>query len=573
MKTMEHLSQEQLNYVCSKIPVAVAKDYFLKNPRDFQRLEKGFRAKSLSNEQVARILLRHYRDRFIQDFLIQCLYAELKFIEEKLRSDEGNQEVYIEALGDSIFDENVALYFQLIKQARTNEYIELMEAAIRREKRLKEEWLEEKNEAVEEKDDALTDLKEQVSKGKGREEKLKEEMKKQAAQIEAFEKERADAARAMGELESKVEGLVSAMAAAETRMDKTDASLLKNDEKQAGLSREWKKAKDALKADKRVDALDEKVATLAKQQEQIKRAVKELSEKQEAVLEAMKNRIAAEEEAEKSAAAAREPALPKRPGDMDLFGEFFEYNLKAMGLEENNPAYDAFLRYVESIAFEGRPLLVKSAPCMNLANALANTLDEKPAADAVSYDAGAPMDVFKSRLDKSASRVLCIHNVIGSGEELPILDLLQSYRDKIIFLTYDVDRTLYYLPEEAICQMHYVNLDGYTVLSQACAVTESPSRIDEVSHEPRARAAAPIKQGILREIGSQCGLSEGMIQKMNEPVEDGESLDAVLLFTMLPYVFKVLRLNPFAESKRLDHYAGAEGKSPLKKPMLEWYDR
>ncbi len=569
MITMEHLSQEQLNYVCSKIPVAVAKDYFLNNPKNFQRLEKGFRAKFLSNEQVARILFRHHRDPFIQNFLIKCLNGELKFIEEKLGPDEGNQEAYIETLGNSIFDENIALYFQLTEEKRSNEYIELMEAAIRREKHLRKRWLTEKSETVEEKDEALSDLKEQVSKGKGREVKLKEEIKKQAAQLEAFEKERADAARAMAELESKVEGLASAMVAAEARMDKTDASILKNDEKQAGLCREWKKAKDALKADKRVDALDEKVATLAKQQEQIKRVVKELSEKQEAALEAVKNRIAAEEE-ERSAASAREPALPKRPRDMALFEEFLEYNLTAMGLEENDPGYDAFLRYVEAVAFEGIPLLMKTAPATNVANSLANVLDERPTAEALYYDSA---EELKKQLDKSAHRVLCIHNVIGSGEELPVVDLLQNYRDKIIVLAYPADRTLYYLPEEVLTRVRYLNLDGYEALSQVRRPAESPSSMDEAPYEPEERIAAPVKQAILREIGSQCGLSKKVIQKMGEPVEDGETLDAVLLFTLLPYVSKALRLNPFAESKRLDHYVGADENSGLKRLMLEWYDR
>lgn len=569
MITMEHLSQEQLNYLCSKIPVVVAKDYFLNNPKSFQRLEKGFRAKFLSNEQVARILFRHHRDRFIEDFLIQFLNEELKFIEEKLGPDEGNQEAYIEALGGSIFDENIALYFQLTEEKRSNEYIELMEAAIRREKHLKKEWFTEKSETVEEKDDALSDLKEQVSKGKGREVKLKEEIKKQAAQLEAFEKERADAARAMAELESKVEGLARAVVAAEARMDKTDASLLKSDEKQAGLCREWKKAKDALKADKRVDALDEKVATLAKQQEQIKRVVKELSEKQEAALEAVKNRIAAEEE-ERSAAAAREPALPKRPRDMVLFEEFLEYNLAAMGLEENDPGYDAFLRYVEAVAFEGIPLLMKTAPATNVANSLANVLDERPTAEALYYDSA---EELKKQLDKSAHRVLCIHNVIGSGEELPVVDLLQNYRDKIIVLAYAADRTLYYLPEEVLNRVRYLNLDGYEALSQVRRPAESPSSMDEAPYEPEERIAAPVKQAILREIGSQCGLSKKVIQKMGEPVEDGETLDAVLLFTLLPYVSKALRLNPFSESKRLDHYVSADENSALKRLMLEWYDR
>ncbi|MFR6436535.1 MAG: hypothetical protein ACLUOC_01355, partial [Peptoniphilaceae bacterium] len=191
-------------------------------------------------------------------------------------------------------------------------------------------------------------------------------------------------------------------------------------------------------------------------------------------------------------------------------------------------------------------------------------------AEALYYDSA---EELKKQLDKSAHRVLCIHNVIGSGEELPVVDLLQNYRDKIIVLAYAADRTLYYLPEEVLTRVRYLNLDGYEALSQVRRPAESPSSMDEAPYEPEERIAAPVKQAILREIGSQCGLSKKVIQKMGEPVEDGETLDAVLLFTLLPYVSKALRLNPFAESKRLDHYVSADENSALKRLMLEWYDR
>ena len=572
MKTVDHLTEEQLNYLCSKIPVAAAKYYFLKHPKEFQRLEKGFRVKSLSNEQVARILFRHHSDRFIKDFLIKYLDTELVTIQALLdhrASDEADQEAYIEAFGDSIFDENVALYFQLTKQVRSEKYIELMEAAIRREKRLTKEWSAEKSDIVDEKDDALSDLEDQVAKGKGREEKLKEDMKKQAAQLEAFQKESEKRAQAMAELRTKVEKLARAMDAAEARMDKMDEHLRKSDEKQEALGREWQQTKEEIKADKRVDAVEEKVAVLANQADQIKRTVKEFGEKQQPAKAVVENTRPAKE-VEKQPANEEKPSLPKRPLDMALFEEFLEYNLTAMGLEENDPGYDAFLRYAEAIVFEGIPLLVKTAPATNIANSLANVLDERSTAEALYYDSA---EELKKQLDKSASRVLCIHNVIGSGEELSVVDLLQNYRDKIILLTYIHDRTLYYLPEEVLSRVRYLNLDGYKALSQVRRPAESPTRMDEAAYEPKDRVAAPFKQAILKEIGRQCGLIEEAVQKMSEPVEDGETLDGVMLFSTLPYVAKVLRLNPFAESKRLERYVGAEENNGLKRLMLEWFDQ
>lgn len=576
MKTVDHLTQEQLSYLCSKIPVAVAKKYLLKFPEDFQRLEKGFRVKSLSDEQVARILLRHYRDRFIKDFLNRYLDTELLTIKTLLDhqvSDEEDQEVFLEALGDSIFDENVALFFQLTEQVRSKEFIELMEASIRREKRLKKGWLTEKRETVEEKDDALADLKEHVSKSNGREEKLKKDIKKQAAQLEAYKKESADSAKVVAELASKVDGLVSAIVAVKARMDKMDEHLLKNDEKQADLYREWQKVKEGLKVNERVDAMEEKVTKLAKQNDQIKSALKKVGEKQEPALEVVEDSRAASEEAKKKPDNDEKPSLPKRPRDMVLFEEFLEYNLTSMGLKESDAGYDAFLRYVETVAFEGIPLLVKTAPATNLANSFANILDERLKAESIYYDPEAPFEEFKKRLDKSTHRVLCIHNVIGSGEELSAVDLLQNYRDKIILLTYTADRTLYYLPHQVLFRVHYLNFDGYEALSQVRSTTECPSRMDEEVYEPEARVVAPVKQAVFREIGSQCGFYEEAIQRMSGVIEDGETLDSVLLFSMLPYVSKALRLNPFAESKRLERYVGAEENSSLKRLMLEWFDQ
>lgn len=102
---------------------------------------------------------------------------------------------------------------------------------------------------------------------------------------------------------------------------------------------------------------------------------------------------------------------------------------------------------------------------------------------------------------------------------------------------------------------------------------ESPTSMEEAAYEMGDSIISPKHQGILSEIGHQCGLSKEAMGTMSAALEDGETLDAILLFTLLPYVSKVLMLNPYAESRRLESYAGAEGSSRLKKSMLEWFDR
>lgn len=590
MRTMEHLTEEQINYLCSKIPAGLAKAYFNQFPKQFQKLEKGFRAKSLSDEQVATILFRHHHHGFIEDFLVKNLNAAIDRVQEAVNlesSDSYDDEIYLEVLGDSIFDENVAMFFQLIEQEHSPEYIQLMEAAIRREKRIRKRLLEVKREMDEDaqgRENTVAALKDQISNKERQEKKLKENLRQQTLQLESRVDEIEQKDRAIDELSTKMSELTDALKGAEKQIDELKSRLARNDEKQEAMQKEWqqyKSAKDAEKENDRTKVLEEKVSQLITEGADLETAVEKLNQVQRQTAQELSDLLKAVEEMEHrkfesetlTVAAQGRSSKPKRPLDMDLFEEFFEYNLNSMGLSDKEETYDSFLRYIQTIVFDGVPLLIKMVPGINLANGLANTLGEKSTATSIYFDPDGSVAELKTVIDHNADRVLCIHNVIGSAQELPVLMLLQNYRDKIIILTYPADRTLYYLPEELLSQVHYLNLDGYASMASTRDMEESPTSMEEAAYEMGDSIISPKHQGILSEIGHQCGLSKEAMGTMSAALEDGETLDAILLFTLLPYVSKVLMLNPYAESRRLESYAGAEGSSRLKKSMLEWFDR
>lgn len=502
-------------------------------------------------------------------------------------SDGCDDEIYLEVLSDSIFDENIAMFFQLIEQEHSSEYIQLMEAAIRREKRIRKRLLGIKKEMDEDalgREDTVAALKDQISNKERQEKKLKENLRQQTLQLESHVNEIEKKDRAIDELSAKMSELNGALKGAEKQIDELKSRLARNDEKQEAMEKEWqqyKGAKDAKKENDRMNALEEKVSQLIAEGADLETSVKMLNQVQRQTAQELSDLLKAVEEMEHrklesetlTAAAQGRSSKPKRPLDMDLFEEFFEYNLKSMGLSDKEETYDSFLRYIQTIVFDGIPLLIKRKPGINLANGLSNTLDEKSTATSIYFDPDGSVAELKTVIDHNADRVLCIHNVIGSSQELPVLTRLQNYRDKIIILTYPADRTLYYLPEEVLSQVHYLNLDGYASMASTRDMEESPTSMEEAAYEMGDSIISPKHQGILSEIGHQCGLSKEAMGTMSVALEDGETLDAILLFTLLPYVSKVLRLNPYAESRRLESYAGAEGSSRLKKSMLEWFDR
>ena len=58
---------------------------------------------------------------------------------------------------------------------------------------------------------------------------------------------------------------------------------------------------------------------------------------------------------------------------------------------------------------------------------------------------------------------------------------------------------------------------------------------------------------------------------MADMIVDENHLNNMLIFTLLPYVQKVLRKNPYNCSKRLQRYAGDSGRCIKKEMIMRWF--
>lgn len=562
MKSIEGLTDAQWQYICSKIPAYLAKDFFNKHPKDFQRLEKGFRAKSLSDRQVENILVRYRRDPFIRIFLIRFIEVEIEHITTTSGQQREDYEIYIERLSDSIFSEKVDLFYQLIEEEPPREYIQLMEAAVRREKHYTSQLKEmnkEKSREDREREDVIQSLENELLSGEQEEIKLRESLNDLEARLKGYEEK----------VDQKDEVIVNLSSAVEELKEKWDCYKNKEGETVKRLEETLLYCEDLEEKFKKLRAhtlqLEESMGVLRKEYGQT-------VEDMQVLLESYRKDERSDQGANRLEVSLQWPHKePVRPQEMEIFEEFFEYNLKSMGFKESDPTYDLFLQYIESVAFTGVPLLVKTFQGINLANCLANTLSGKSTAVSIHYSYEMSLIDFKSLLDNLSERVWCIHNVIGSAEELNLLTLLSHYRDKIIIVTYPAERTLFYVPPEVLNYAHYINFDGYDFMARIQKLKEDPSALEEDIYEEDEKTVVAKKQSILLEIGKECGLSEEVVRSMITSLEDGDALDATLLFTLLPYASKVLGINPYVESKRLNQYAGVNGKSLQKKSMLEWF--
>ena len=86
----------------------------------------------------------------------------------------------------------------------------------------------------------------------------------------------------------------------------------------------------------------------------------------------------------------------------------------------------------------------------------------------------------------------------------------------------------------------------------------------------KVNKVGPLLGGLLGII-PQCGISASTAATMSAAIEDENFLNEMLLFTLLPYVQRVLGKNPYNCSKRLQRYAGESGRSLKKEILMRWF--
>ena len=84
MNYLTDLTKDEIKYVCTVIPFKEISEYFRKYPKEFDKLQGGFRVKSL-NEDTAIRWLYNFRNRdFIASFLNKHIEQWIEEIDEEL---------------------------------------------------------------------------------------------------------------------------------------------------------------------------------------------------------------------------------------------------------------------------------------------------------------------------------------------------------------------------------------------------------------------------------------------------------------------------------------------------------
>ena len=128
------LTTAELEYICGHIPPSAARQYFQKNPNPFAEIKSGFRPERLSDADTFALLSKNANKPFIGSFLEKMVTNWLAQIKDnrKRLADEGysEEEALLLTIPESVFCDSSELYFKLIEQEPSEDYIRLFREAM-----------------------------------------------------------------------------------------------------------------------------------------------------------------------------------------------------------------------------------------------------------------------------------------------------------------------------------------------------------------------------------------------------------------------------------------------------------
>lgn len=633
MKYLSGLTPDEARYICSVIPPQETSAYFRKYPKEFAKLRPGFRVQSLNKETVIRTLYDFRNKDFVSSFLEKHIEHWMEEIAEELNKVRTNlptqESAYIDVLSRSYFSDNVALYFKIKGEEKTEEYLRILGIAVsfqanhskiqeQETSSLKKELedlkknnynLENRVIAEEQKSEGLRkkggEHKEKLEKAIEQLEITNRDKKSLSEKVVSLEeklrKAHDDEVWKTSEMQQKIESLTAQLAdqkerlvecsnkieekAKDLKVARDEAETWKNQvrgkEKQL-FSYKAERAtllteKDADK--KQIKDLKDALEKALSIENTYKERLLELSNEKESYLQRNRELEETIEEQKGIELSAKryvdtDNTIPLCPESIDDFEECFINNLNNVGFNETEEGAVHFLHYIKNRIFGGVPLLLRRGLGINLSNCLANTLYGVPFAARLLYTAGADVKRVKDFLAATPDRVVCVDGFIGNCNEMELLPELEKHRNKIVILTYMYDRTLRYIPAEMISYVHFVCADAFSSLLSIKDITEEPSDIKEVPYNCRNTLELDSRtRRIFCEIACELGFREESANVIANRFRDEKDMNEELMFSLLPYVTRVFNKNPYNHSKRLQKYAGADGRCPNKDLIMGWFGR
>ncbi|MDL2257545.1 hypothetical protein LJC42_00100 [Eubacteriales bacterium OttesenSCG-928-K08] len=128
------LAEEEIVYVCKMVTPKEIRLYFQKYPKEFAGIRPGFRASSLSDDDTIMLVCKNATRPFVSTFLENWIAIWLQDIRSFRRDLESNgaspEESLLRALPESVFSEDIDLFFKATNEDYSTEYIALFKSAL-----------------------------------------------------------------------------------------------------------------------------------------------------------------------------------------------------------------------------------------------------------------------------------------------------------------------------------------------------------------------------------------------------------------------------------------------------------
>ena len=525
MNYLSQLTEDELRYICLVVPYQDTIAYFSNNPKEFAKIRPGFRVKAISKEVASELLFDFSSKPFISSFIEKHISDWLsqikKHYDDRIETGDSKDVAFLNTLPGCFFAENVGLYFKLINEEYSEEYIALMSAAIKSIKEVTDEK-DRLSKELKARDTDIGKLHTELNSAKLDLDRTKTELNKRLSEIDGFKIELTD-----------LKGLRTAISKDKQKIDSLENEIITYKETIKGL---------------RIK-LDERKVSISQLEEQIR-----------AELEKQQIAKANEEQSIKA---------PKCPGDIDEFKDYLGYNLKNIGVPD--VAYYALLKvHLSKILFQGIPILVNRSTGINVMNCVANTLIGQATIKTLVFNKDISAEEV-NRFLTLGGRIVCLDNFLGNFNETELLPLFEKHRDKIIFLTIAYDRTIHYISREFLRYCHYLNVNRIKALTVNVVLTEDPSTIVEVEFDPHLAVAENRYSKLLREVLRELDFPQSLIEQKCATIFDEQDLCQLLAFDVLPYCADILQIAPYNTSERLLKYVGDAGKCPYRELFKEWF--
>lgn len=521
------LNEDEIKYVCSVIPLQESVRYFKLNPKDFAKIMPGFRATSLKNqEQVGNMLFRYRNHSFISPFIEKHISRWLDEIQKEITliTDKGDskESAWLQTLPFCFFIDDIGIFFKLIGEEHSDEYISLLDHSIRR---------------IQDLNNSIKKLKVKLLDNESEQERLKNEIIRYQIDLEKSSKKTIEYA---GEIK---------------KYKNTNADLKKAES--IILSREQEIVVLKNRIQDYVELIHNfrvEISAAKEEQRQFEVKIREQFENQRV------------EKLIEQAVSMN----PKSPKDKENFKSYLGYNLESLGVATNTTYYSLLKEYLCMILFTGKPILINRKTSASIMRCIGNAL--VGSADIFTL-------VFKSDISEqkinlflsSKNRILCLENFIGNFDETILTTICDKHKDKIIFLTITYERTLRYVPEEFLKYCHYINLNRIDIFSYDRIPTEDPSFVEEVETADLITITDSRWSKFLKEMLDEIGINNTLSVHKSLYISDEARLCQMLAFDILPFCEDVYEIHPYSVSERLNKYAGDNGRCFYKELFRRWF--